>query len=115
MSELDLSKPVKTKSGQEVVIHTTEGRNEKYPVIGEALDGEYWQEHSWGKAGNWRQGESEHDLVNVTEKHTVWVAFARRESGGFYAWVYGTNKEAVELGHVFASKEVSFREGEGLE
>ena len=75
---LDLSKPVRTKSGHPVRILCTDAKDPFYSVVGLVLMGTPATEHlvTWTKDGyqfSRTAVPSENDLVNVPQKHVCYL------------------------------------------
>lgn len=73
---IDFTKPVQTKDGREVVIHTTKGVSTQYPIVGEyrTWDGR-WLREAWTSSGTYGMSGKETimDLINVPEKRVMYV------------------------------------------
>lgn len=113
---IDWDKPVQTRDGREVAIHTIGGRSQACPVVGEYRDsGGSWACRRWTHDGRYLSNrKSEDDLVNVPQKHTVWLNVYARDSACIKE--HDTRKDADEgatRGRI-ACIEVTFTEGEGL-
>ena len=121
--KIDFDKPVQTRDGREVRIYTTEGKTKHYPVIGELCSDGNWHVRTWTSGGTdirWSSStvvglkDEGGDLINVPEKHTVWINFYR---GAASLSIHHADKasadEAVTEGRI-ACIEVTFTEGEGL-
>lgn len=121
---LDLTKPVRTKDGQEVRIYATDAGG-TYPIHG-AMAGKEgrWVHYTWTLSGSADVYSPNHawDLVNVPERVRVhrWINVQRAmgEPGGVWARLY-VDREAAEK---FADParlacyelDVELREGHGL-
>ena len=115
---IDWDKPVQTEDECEARIFTTKGRCKGYPVVGErrGFFG-YWYVDKWtidGIAGE-NSGyplTANRSLVNVRQKHTVWVNLYR------YACSPVKNSKAEADMYAGESRiacvEVTYTEGEGL-
>ncbi len=113
---IDFDKPVQTRDGREVRIYTTEGKTKNYPVIGELRSDGCWHIRTWTSGGRAAVGLKDEggDLINVPEKHTVWINFYRgAASMSFHHADKASADEAVTEGRI-ACIEVTFTEGEGL-
>lgn len=116
---IDWDKPVKTRDGCEVRIYTNEGRLMHYPVVGEYRNGDGFQIGRWTSEGHWsclRIHAEDRDLINVPQKHTVWVNVYKSHNS-LSILNYDSRRIADQLvqeGRI-ACIEVTFTEGEGLE
>jgi len=109
---LDLSKPVKTRDGQEVRIYVTDSDTILgYPIVGDVkTNGSIWRLTRWtvgGRIGS----ESVHpgDLVNVQMEHTVWTNI-------YDSRCYTSKTQADEQAGSTrkACIKITYTEGEGL-
>ena len=108
---LDLSKPVGTRDGRKVVIHTTKGRHPTHPICGEYLHCDEWLLARWKVDGTVSDNRPcERSLVNVAREHTVWINVYQ---DGAHSSKDKAN-EAATLGRM-ACFEHTFVEGEGLD
>lgn len=114
---VDLSKPVQTMNGNKVAIHTTNGRVSNYPVIGEMKEKDKWWTCTWSLEGKCSQRHDGNNLVNVPEKHKIWVSFVRLDEGRWHVYTHGEDYDSKSFhkSRLVATKEVEFTEGEGLE
>lgn len=117
---IDWNKPVQTKDGRKVRVLCTDSKG-YFPIVGLVVseDGESEDVVYWPLTGE-LAGRPDHDyqldLINVPEKHEIWV--------NVYAdnmrRVHGSRQQADgEASRQFAQRiaciRVEFEEGEGLE
>lgn len=115
MELLDLTKPVQTRDGRQVRILCTDMIG-TFPMVG-LIKGHCGDEDvaMWTSDGKYRLfDDCEHDLMNVPEKHSVWINFYK--SGMRYGW--HTSKEMADRQageDRIACVNVVFNDGDGLE
>ena len=118
--KIDWNKPIQTRNGHEVRIYTTEGQWPTYPVIGERQsDSRNWILERWTLNGLLNPGDSEceSDIINVPEKHTLWLnIYAHGCARVLKLESHDTRKDADGYAphDRIACVEVTFTEGEGL-
>lgn len=101
MEELDFAKPVMTKKRYPVVIHTIDGKNITYPVVGEYHDGNNWVVLQWTIQGkDLLHSTSDLDLINVPEKEIYEfytnIHLGKKPIGKYYLVnQYKTKDEAI--------------------
>lgn len=78
----DLTKPLMTRDGKKVVIHTRKGMNKDTPIVGEYQDKDgKWTQNVWRPDGRvFTYVDSELDLVNP--KNEVWELYNARDHWG---------------------------------
>jgi len=119
--QVDISKPVSTRDGREVRIYTQQGRHPTRVVVGEVCDGADVSLDRWYANGSYfNDGRlSKSDLVNVLQKHTVWVNIYPHAGCGTPVSFKTHGDRASADEHAKADRiacfEVTFTEGEGLE
>lgn len=116
MTAIDWNKPVQTKDGRKF-FYVGRGPNPQYPIVG-YLDGwtcpGQWTEEGLCAAGH--AGGT--DLINVPEKHEIWVNLYKSCQGKFYLgdFTHVTKRDADD--HASANRiaciRIEFEEGEGL-
>ena len=118
MSSIDWDKPYTTRDGREVLIYTMSSRIGTYPIRGEVKShaGD-WNESSWTSVGMWshERHAPEDDLVNVPQKHTVWVNVYRESVNEDHCHNSKDEADANSTGDRVACFLHTFTEGEGLE
>lgn len=97
---LDTTKPIETKSGQSVVLLTTEGRAPRV-LVGYMGDSPY--PHTWFRDGSYYENvESNSDLVNVKTERSIWVNIFK---------VSGT-KSLYSAGASYPSREAAMKQAQ---
>lgn len=124
---IDWDKQVKTRDGCEVRIYTNEGRLMHYPVVGEYRNGDGFQIGRWTSEGHWSCScihAEDRDLINVTQKHTVWVNVYEDESRkpsqvlacfNLCSYIRKDDADRSARRDRIACFQYTFTEGEGLE
>ena len=91
---IDLDKPVQTRDGREAKVHTVDGKDDLYPVVGEVKKHSGWEVERWTMAGALSvSGESLLDLVNVPQKHTKWILISQAYNGVLWGQLYASEPE----------------------
>ena len=123
MTAIDWTKPVQTKDGRKVRVLCTDARG-RNPVIGLVLneDEETDEMMSWPISGDAWGPDHDYslDLINVPEKHTLWVNVWRDKADNLFTVVDfdqdGSDRDASGAGmyKLAARFTREFHEGEGV-
>lgn len=117
--KIDINKKYRTRDGREVILFTTESRVSTKPVSGEILTkGDVWIWGRWDAHGGDCFGNEGRDLVEIKDKHELWLNVYSFQDEGFVVGAYKIKSDADHgqcRKNRIACVKISFEEGEGLE
>ncbi len=120
MTAIDWNKPVQTKDGQKVRVLCKDGPNYLWPVIGLVAGKEHPDRWNALGAHDNPYGWDNLGLINVPEKHELWVNVWRGPDGTILLFNFLSRKDAdtdaglTGRGTLIARIHREFHEGEGL-